>query len=124
MITVLHFFLLVCSVDCECLNSEEYSASLTPEDTATAMVGDYVNIACSTNLPATYPSEWVINGYTYQITRLPPGFIPNGLNLAFTFETTVTVRCIFKIPLSGTVVDICSNIATIVPIDTLLQNCG
>ena len=111
--------------DCECLNSEEYYASLQPEDTVTASAGDFVNMACSTNLPATYPSQWVINGYTYQITRLPPAFIPNGLNLAFTFKTTVMVRCIFKIPLSGTVADICSNIATIVPIESVqLQSCG
>ena len=68
---------------------------------------------CTTNIPSPYPSHWEINDFEYAITRLPPGFTANGLDLTFSCQTNVTARCLFKVYLNESVVDICSNTATI-----------
>ena len=106
------------------METSEYYASLQPEGIKTASEGEVVNLMCSTNLPLTYPSQWEINGYKHEIVRLPYGFTANGLNLIFNFETRVIIRCIFRISLSGSVANICSNTTTVVLLDSVPESCG
>ena len=116
--------MFVCHLGSECVETSEYYASLQPEGIKTASEGEVVNLMCSTNLPLTYPSQWEINGYKHEIVRLPYGFTANGLNLIFNFETRVIIRCIFRISLSGSVANICSNTTTVVLLDSVPESCG
>jgi hypothetical protein len=98
----------------ECVDSDEYHAALQPGST-TGFDGDTITLTCSTNLPATYPSQWEINSQAYEITRLPDGFNASGLTLEFEFMAEIKFRCLFRLYLDGSVVDICSSITTITP---------
>ena len=95
------------------MNSSPYYAKLQPKGMATALHGEYTTLTCTTNIPSPYPSQWEISDLQYDITRLPPGFTANGLDLTFSCQTNVTARCLFKVYLNESVVDICSNTATI-----------
>jgi hypothetical protein len=98
----------------ECVDLDEYNTTLLPWNT-TAFDGDTISLTCSTNLPATYPSQWEINSQAYEITRLPDGFNASGLTLEFEFMAEIKFRCLFRLYLDGSVVDICSSITTITP---------
>ncbi|CAI8018598.1 Pikachurin [Geodia barretti] len=98
----------------ECVDLDEYNTTLLPGNT-TAFDGDTISLTCSTNLPATYPSQWEINSQAYEITRIPDGFNASGLTLEFEFMAEIKFRCLFRLYLDGSVVDICSSITTITP---------
>ena len=83
----------------------------------TANDGETVKLTCSTTLPATY-ARWEIDDQLYESNHLPPGFIANGFDIEFIFKgVIIDFRCYFKIFLEGSVINICSMVSRISPID-------
>lgn len=111
-----------CYLGSECAETEDYYAALEPQGTMTASEGDIVSYVCSTNLSVIF-AQWEINDQKYP-EFLPTGFTANGLNIQFVVKTTVKIRCFFMVFISGSVINICSNIVTVVLMDNLSpQSC-
>ncbi|CAI8054105.1 hypothetical protein GBAR_LOCUS29567 [Geodia barretti] len=104
----------------EYVKTDHFYAELQPRGNIMTFVGNTINFICSTNLPATF-SHWEINNKMYN-TYLPPGFIARGPNIEVTFQTNVIIRCFFKVSLNGSIINIFSNAAIVLSLDTVLQH--
>ena len=89
--------------------------NLEPSGRITHAEETRITFNCSINIPDLYP-KWTINNQVYEITYLPPGFEATQSTLSFTFEWKAEVSCFYTILLHGEIVDVCSDVTTVIPL--------
>ena len=77
---------------------------------------------CSTNNPGLYP-KWTINNQVYEITYLLSDFEATQSTFSFTFGAKAEVSCFYTILLDGEIVDVCSDVTTVIPLHTRGELC-
>ena len=96
--------------------------NLEPSGRITHAEETRITFNCSVNIPGLYP-KWTINNQVYEITYLPPGFEATQSTLSFTFEWIAKVSCFYTILLDGEIVDVCSDVTTVIPLNTRGELC-
>ena len=99
-----------------CVETDAYTVDLQPSGRITHAEETLITFTCSINIPGLYP-KWTIDNQVYEITYLPPGFEATQSTLSFTFEWKAEVSCFYTIFLDGKIVDVCSDVTTVIPLN-------